>query len=202
MVRRFLVPEFEENIEADISRSQRLAKWFTTLSPKDKAKIIKDVSQLVLARRTRMCNFLEYKGWSPTASLKPPSAALTRHIFKFISNPPLANSVCCNITDTKVVYRRYASLFFIAATDPTDNELITLEVVHRYVEQMDKYYGNVCELDIIFNFQKAYFILDELLLAGEMQESSKKNVLRVIGAQDSLEEMEVSQHESMTGSHV
>ncbi|KAK1071743.1 AP-1 adaptor complex sigma subunit Aps1 [Friedmanniomyces endolithicus] len=133
----------------------RLAKWFTTLSPKDKAKIIKDVSQLVLARRTRMCNFLEYK-------------------------------------ETKVVYRRYASLFFIAATDPSDNDLITLEIVHRYVEQMDKYYGNVCELDIIFNFQKAYFILDELLLAGELQESSKKNVLRVIGAQDSLEDMEVS----------
>ncbi|OTA30726.1 hypothetical protein BTJ68_10413 [Hortaea werneckii EXF-2000] len=131
----------------------RLAKWFTTLSPKDKAKIIKDVSQLVLARRTRMCNFIEYK-------------------------------------DTKIVYRRYASLFFIAATDPTDNELLTLEIVHRYVEQMDKYYGNVCELDIIFNFQKAYFILDELLLAGELQESSKKNVLRVIGAQDGLEEME------------
>lgn len=65
--------------------------------------------------------------------------------------------------------------------------------MHRYVEQMDKYYGNVCELDIIFNFQKAYFILDELLLAGEMQESSKKNVLRVIGAQDSLEDMEVSE---------
>ena len=28
---------------------QRLAKWFTTLSPKDKAKIVKDVTQLVLA---------------------------------------------------------------------------------------------------------------------------------------------------------
>jgi hypothetical protein len=95
-------------------------------------------------------------------------------------------------TDTKIVYRRYASLFFIAGCDSTDNELITLEIVHRYVEQMDKYYGNVCELDIIFNFQKAYFILDELLLAGEMQESSKKNVLRVIGQQDSLEDMEVS----------
>ncbi|EAW11638.1 AP-1 complex subunit sigma [Aspergillus clavatus NRRL 1] len=133
----------------------RLAKWFTTLSPKEKAKIIKDVTQLVLSRRTRMCNFLEYK-------------------------------------DTKVVYRRYASLFFIAGCASTDNELITLEVVHRYVEQMDKYYGNVCELDIIFNFQKAYFILDELLLAGEMQESSKKNVLRCISQQDSLEDVEVS----------
>lgn len=64
--------------------------------------------------------------------------------------------------------------------------------MHRYVEQMDKYYGNVCELDIIFNFQKAYYILDELLLAGEMQESSKKNVLKSIGQQDSLEDMEVS----------
>jgi hypothetical protein len=41
----------------------RLAKWFTTLPPKTKAKIVKDVTQLVLARRTRMCNFLEYKGF-------------------------------------------------------------------------------------------------------------------------------------------
>ncbi|KAJ8062391.1 hypothetical protein OCU04_008932 [Sclerotinia nivalis] len=134
----------------------RLAKWFTTLSPREKAKIIKDVSQLVLARRTRMCNFLEYK-------------------------------------DSKIVYRRYASLFFIAGCASRDNELITLEIVHRYVEQMDKYYGNVCELDIIFNFQKAYFILDELLLAGEMQESSKKNVLRVISAQDSIEDTEAQE---------
>lgn len=51
-----------ETLSADPESAQRLAKWFTTLSPKDKAKIIKDVSQLVLARRTRMCNFLEYKG--------------------------------------------------------------------------------------------------------------------------------------------
>ena len=48
-----------------LTASQRLAKWFTTLSPKEKSKIVKDVSQLVLARRTRMCNFLEYKGEEP-----------------------------------------------------------------------------------------------------------------------------------------
>ena len=63
---------------------------------------------------------------------------------------------------------------------------------------MDKYYGNVCELDIIFNFQKAYFILDELLLAGEMQESSKKHVLRCISQQDSLEDMEVRGRKSLS----
>jgi AP-1 complex subunit sigma 1/2 len=182
----------------------RLAKWFTTLSPKDKAKIIKDVSQLVLARRTRMCNFLEYKGvpaWSPTFQ-RIKSACTYAPDLTSPDSPFSSLTLPFHHPDTKVVYRRYASLFFIAATDPTDNELITLEIVHRYVEQMDKYYGNVCELDIIFNFQKAYFILDELLLAGELQESSKKNVLRVIGAQDSLEDMEVSADDSYTGSHV
>ena len=35
------------------------------MPPKQKAKIVKDVIQLVLARRTRMCNFLEYKGLFP-----------------------------------------------------------------------------------------------------------------------------------------
>jgi len=31
---------------------------------------------------------------------------------------------------------------------------------------LDRYFGNVCELDLIFNFHKAYYILDELLVAG------------------------------------
>jgi hypothetical protein len=41
------------------------------------------------------------------------------------------------------------------ATPPADdNELLTLEVVHQFVEVLDKYFGNVCELDLIFNFHK------------------------------------------------
>jgi len=33
---------------------------------------------------------------------------------------------------------------------------------------------------------QAYYILDELLIAGELQETSKKAVLRVCAAQDAL----------------
>lgn len=47
----------------------------------------------------------------------------------------------------------------------------------------------MCELDIIFNFEKAYFMLDEFLLGGEVQETSKKNVLKAIAAQDLLQEV-------------
>lgn len=132
----------------------RLTKWFNSnWTTKERSKIVKEVSSLVLSRRTKMCNVIEYK-------------------------------------DLKIVYRRYASLFFIAGIDANDNELICLEIIHRYVEVLDRYFGNVCELDLIFNFNKAYYILDELLIAGELQEPSKKAVLRVITQQDSLAEGE------------
>ncbi|KAL4400373.1 AP-1 adaptor complex sigma subunit Aps1 [Malassezia pachydermatis] len=131
----------------------RLSKWYGTMSQKSKAKIVKDVTQLILARRSRMCNFIEYK-------------------------------------ENKIVYRRYASLFFVAGIAPDDNELVTLEIIHRFVEVLDRYFGNVCELDLIFNFQKAYQVLDELIIAGELQESSKKSVLRVVVQGDAVEEAE------------
>jgi AP-1 complex subunit sigma 1/2 len=46
--------------------------------------------------------------------------------------------------------------------------------------------AQVCELDLIFNFHKAYYILDELVIAGELQETSKKAVLRVCAQQDAM----------------
>ena len=88
----------------------------------------------------------------------------------------------------KLVYKRYASLYFVVFIDPNDNELLALEYIHHYVEILDRYFGNVCELDLIFNFHKAYYILDEVLCGGELQETSKKVVLRVTAAQDQLVE--------------
>lgn len=55
---------------------------------------------------------------------------------------------------TKIVYRRYAGLFFCACVDATDNELAYLEAIHFFVEVLDQFFGNVCELDLVFNFYK------------------------------------------------
>jgi AP-2 complex subunit sigma-1 len=35
----------------------------------------------------------------------------------------------------------------------------------------------VCELDLVFNFYKVYAILDEVFLAGEIEETSKQVIL-------------------------
>ena len=67
-----------------------------------------------------------------------------------------------------------------------DNELIVLDVIHHFVEILDRYFGNVCELDLIFNFHQAYFILEELIIGGHIIESSKKQVLKMIAQNDAL----------------
>ncbi|EER08349.1 AP-4 complex subunit sigma-1, putative [Perkinsus marinus ATCC 50983] len=79
----------------------------------------------------------------------------------------------------KVIYRRYASLYFIMGVDGSDedNELAYLEFIHILVETLDKYFENVCELDIMFNLEKAHFILDEMLANGCIAETNKANVL-------------------------
>lgn len=127
----------------------RLTKWYVPFTQKQKTKMVREVTNMVLSRPQKLCNFIEWQ-------------------------------------DGKVIYKRYASLYFVAFCDPTDNELLVLEIIHHFVEILDRYFGNVCELDLIFNFHKAYYILDELLIAGELQETSKKSVLRVCASQDAL----------------
>merc|ERR1740139_1454223 len=77
----------------------------------------------------------------------------------------------------KLIYRRYAGLFFTIAVDLSDNELSYLETIHLFVELLDSYFSNVCELDIVFNFNKVYSILDEY---------SKFQFVLVLGYFDSL----------------
>ena len=81
----------------------------------------------------------------------------------------------------KVIYRRYASLYFIVGVDTEEeNELGILEFIHALVETLDKYFENVCELDIMFNLEKAHFILDEMVMNGSIVETNKSNVLKPI----------------------
>ena len=54
-------------------------------------------------------------------------------------------ALCVGLTSLIVVYSisRYASLYFVACVDKGDNELITLEKIHLFVEILDRYFGNV-----------------------------------------------------------
>lgn len=62
-----------------------------------------------------------------------------------------------------------------------------MESIHLFVELLDQYFSNVCELDIVFHFNKVYAILDEYILAGEIQETSKKVILERMRELEKLE---------------
>ncbi|KAJ2087282.1 AP-2 complex subunit sigma [Coemansia sp. RSA 986] len=87
----------------------------------------------------------------------------------------------------RIIYRRYAGLFFCFCVDTNDNELAYLEAIHLFVEILDSYHGNVCELDLVFNFYMVYAVLDEIILAGEIQETSRSVILNRLDHLSNLE---------------
>ena len=90
----------------------------------------------------------------------------------------------------KVIYRRYASLFFIVGTkadidagkgaENNENEMGMLEFIHSLVETMDKWAGSICELDIMYQLEEVHFLLDEMVMNGFIMETNKTNILRPI----------------------
>ena len=87
----------------------------------------------------------------------------------------------------KIIYRRYAGLYFTFCVDINDNELSVLEFIHLFVEVLDGYFGNVCELDLVFHFDKVYAVLDEMVLSGEISETSALSVLEKLKEFDKFE---------------
>lgn len=76
----------------------------------------------------------------------------------------------------KVIYRRYASLFFIVGTKPSvdeeenqENELGMLEFIHTLVETMDRWAGSICELDIMYSVSTGIEFQVSMLSFGSNQ---------------------------------
>lgn len=121
----------------------RLSKWYVHYDENEKVKLQSEIHRMIVMRDTKHTNFLE----------------VPYTLTKF--------------RNFKIIYKRYAGLYFALCVDINDNELTHLQVgfsliqlIHLFVETMDQYFGNVCELDIVFNFHKVYGILDEIILGG------------------------------------
>ncbi len=63
-----------------------------------------------------------------------------------------------------------------------------LEFIHNLVETMDKYFENVCELDIMYNIEKAHYILDEMIMNGQIVETNKTLILAPLYVLDKVQE--------------
>jgi len=75
---------------------------------------------------------------------------------------------------TKLIYRHYATLYFVFVVDSSESELGILDLIQTFVEVLDTCFRNVCELDLIFNFDKVHYVLDEIVQGGMVWRNLKK----------------------------
>lgn len=89
---------------------------------------------------------------------------------------------------TKIIYRHYATLYFVFAVDSQESDLGILDLIQVFVESLDKSFENVCELDLIFHSDKVQYILDEIIMAGMVLETNIQSIMAAIQEQTALHE--------------
>jgi len=56
--------------------------------------------------------------------------------------------------------------------DANDNELAYLEAIHFFVEVLDQFFGNVCELDLVFNFYKVRAWMERIRMLSMVEQEN------------------------------
>lgn len=112
---------------------------------------------------------------------------LLREVFSIVSR---RSDALCNFVqggtlfgpDVRVIYRHYATLFFVFCVDDAESELGILDLIQVFVETLDRCFENVCELDLIFHMDKINYVLDEIVVGGLVLETNMADVLASLQA--------------------
>uniref|UniRef100_A0A1I8B5B4 Clat_adaptor_s domain-containing protein n=1 Tax=Meloidogyne hapla TaxID=6305 RepID=A0A1I8B5B4_MELHA len=93
-------------------------------------------------------------------------------------------------SDFKLIYRHYATLYFVFCVDSSESELGILDLIQVFVETLDRCFENVCELDMIFHVNKVHNILNEIVMGGMVLETNMNEILLRVQEQDKIEKQE------------
>lgn len=103
----------------------------------------------------------------------------------FITPPKLLE----DFEDIKVIYRHYATLYFVFIVDDQESELGILDLIQVFVECLDKCFTNVCELDLVFGWQVLQTVLEEIVQGGMVIDT---NISRIVAAVDAANSQKVT----------
>ncbi|KAJ2904949.1 putative AP-3 complex subunit sigma [Zalerion maritima] len=162
----------------------RLTKFYTQLETSIQQRLISEIFTLVSNRPSGSCNYLPLPpllASSSTSTTSPPP-----------SGGPLHSSSSSRIPDPPqdvpsiVTYRHYATLYFIVISTSTESPLALIDLIQVYVEALDKLFENVCELDLIFNFETLHSCLGEMINGGIVIETSLDRIVAGVRAQGTI----------------
>ncbi|TID24351.1 Adaptor protein complex sigma subunit [Venturia nashicola] len=144
----------------------RLTKFYTQLDTSVQQRLISEIFHLVANRPNSSCNFL------PLPPLLASQSTTTQ-------TPNQQH----NDTPSLVTYRHYATLYFMIISTSTESPLALLDLIQVFVEALDRLFENVCELDLIFNFETLHATLAEMIVGGVVVETGLDRVVEGVKAQ-------------------
>lgn len=111
----------------------------------------------------------------------------------FLTPPPLLDGM----DDIRVIYRHYATLYFVFIVDEQESELGILDLIQVFVESLEWCFQNVCELDLVFGWQVMQTVLGEIVQGGMVVET---NINKIVAAVDEANKGKSGFHpSSLTG---
>jgi AP-3 complex subunit sigma len=131
-------------------------------------RLISEIFALVSNRPAGSCNFLPL----------PPLLAA--------SGTSQAPGEQANDVPSLITYRHYATLYFIVISTATESPLALIDFIQVYVEALDKLFENVCELDLIFNFESLHATLAEMVIGGVVVETNLDRIVAGVRAQGTV----------------
>ncbi|OAL50272.1 Adaptor protein complex sigma subunit [Pyrenochaeta sp. DS3sAY3a] len=162
----------------------RLTKFYTQLETSVQQRLISEIFTLVANRPNSACNFLPLPPL--LASSSKSSTPTTPH----------------NDTPSLVTYRHYATLYFIVISTSTESPLALLDLIQVFVQALDGLFENVCELDLIFNFETLHATLGEMVVGGVVVETQLDKVVQAVKAQGRVAKRPVNEGRGSGGGGV
>lgn len=136
----------------------RLMKFFEHFGEDVQQQAVREVFQIVSKRADSECNFIEG-----------------------VSAELLGGG------DYKLIYRHYATLYFVFCCDSNESELGILDLIQVLVESLDKCFENVCELDLIFHVDRVHHLVSEIVMGGMVLETNMMDILAHANQQQRIE---------------
>ncbi|KAK3304699.1 AP-3 complex subunit sigma [Chaetomium strumarium] len=155
----------------------RLTKFYTQLDTSIQQRLISEIFTLVSNRPPGSCNFLPLPPLLAASSTSNTSSSAQEQ----------------NDVPSLVTYRNYATLYFIIISTSTESPLALIDLIQVYVEALDRLFENVCELDLIFNFETLHATLGEMIVGGVVIETNLERIVAGVKAQGTVAKRPVNE---------
>lgn len=102
----------------------------------------------------------------------------------FLTIPPLLQQTySTDSKDIRIIYRHYATLYFVFIVDQNESELGILDLIQVFVQVLNRCFKDVCELDLVFHWQVLQIALEEMIQGGMVIDT---NITKIITAIDAM----------------